>query len=97
MSDKNINKAIELLNALTKVSMHSAIDVSWESSEEELMERLTSTIATKDEEHNPGPFAVMQAVGLTGTVLAMKYQIDEDKLMKILKDSKVNFVKEIKQ
>ena len=85
----------ELFDELTKLAMQEAIKVSWEDSEEELMERFKRLIATPNDEMNPGPFAVMQAVGLVGTVLAGKHGKNEDELMRLLKESNVSFVKEI--
>ena len=85
----------ELFDELIKLAMKEAIEVSWEDSEEELMERFKRLIATPNDEMNPGPFAVMQTVGLVGTVLARKHGRNEDELMRLLKESNVNFVKEI--
>lgn len=95
MSEKITVKMTELLQELTKLAMQEAIKVSWEDSEEELMERFKCLIATPNDEMSPGPFAVMQTVGLVGTVLVMKHRKNEDELMRLLKESNVNFVKEI--
>lgn len=95
MSEKITVKVTDLLQELTKLAMQEAIKVSWEDSEEELMERFKRLIATPNDEMNPGPFAVMQTVGLVGTVLAGKHGKNEDELMRLLKESNVNFVKEI--
>lgn len=96
MSNKDIDKISELLQEIAKVGMHAAIDASWDKSETELMELLIDLIKTPNNEENPGPFALMQAVGLIGTVLKMKYGKSENELMQLLKGSNVNFVREIK-
>lgn len=96
MTNKDIDKISELLQEMAKVGMHAAIDASWDKSETELMKLLIDFINTPNNEENPGPFALMQVVGLTGTVLSMKFKVDEKELMQLLKDSNVNFVKEIK-
>lgn len=96
MSEKNAGKITELLHELTKLTMHGAIEVAWEDSEEELMKRFIRIINTPDDEYNPGAFYLMQAAGLTGTVLILKHGADEKELMNFLKDREVNFVKEIR-
>lgn len=95
MREKITVEITGLLEELIKLAMQEAIEVSWEDSEEELMERFKRLIATPNDEMSPGPFAVMQTVGLVGTVLARKHGKNEDELMRLLKESNVNFVKEI--
>ena len=95
MREKITVEITGLFDELIKLAMKEAIEVSWEDREEELMERFKRLIATPNDEMNPGPFAVMQTVGLVGTVLARKHGRNEDELMRLLKESNVNFVKEI--
>lgn len=96
MSKQVNNKIHDLLNELTKEAIKRAVDISYCNSKEELMDRFINLINTPDDENNPGPFALMQAVGLTGMVLASRYNVDEKALMELVKDSNVNFIREIK-
>lgn len=77
--------------------MREAMDVMWDSSEEELINKFEMVMDTPDDENRPGLFSQMQIAGVIGTVLACKYGKDENELMKILKDSDILFVKEIKE
>lgn len=96
MTNKDIDKISELLQEVAKSRMHEVIKTAWESSEEEILESLVVTIEFNDYVDSPGPFANMQIVGLLGIVLIMKYKWNEEELMKLLKSSNVDFVKEIK-
>lgn len=87
---------IEALQELLKLSMHEAIDVMWRDSEEDLMKRFEMELATPYDECRPTLFSLMQITGLIGAVLVAKHKKDEKELMKMLKDSDVLFVKEIK-
>ncbi|WP_311482208.1 hypothetical protein [uncultured Anaerococcus sp.] len=81
---------------LLKFSMHEAIEAIWMECEEDLIERYKKVLATPDDEKRPSSFTMMQMTGLIGAVLAIKYEKDENELMRILKDSDAIFVKEIK-
>ena len=81
---------------LLKFSMHEAIEAMWDRSDEDLMECYEKVLATPDDEKRPSSFTMMQVAGLIGAILPIKYEKDENELMKILKDSDAIFVKEIK-
>lgn len=95
MFKRNDRQTKELLQELARYRMVESIRLVWQDSEDELIERFKSIIATPNDNMNPGPFVIMQTAGLVGTVLALKYEKNQDELMKLLKDSDVNFVKEI--
>lgn len=97
MNEKSIDGLSDLLQELAKSGMHEVIEAAWESSEEEILESLIVMIEFNNYKDNPGPFANMQIVGLLGIVLIMKYKWNEEELMKLLKCSNVDFVKEIKK
>lgn len=97
MSERENMELVEMLQQMAKLTMKESIEIAWNDSEEELMNRLKSMLATPDDEWNPGPFTIMQTVGLAGTILKIKYKKNEKELMRLVKDSNVNFVKEIKQ
>ena len=82
---------------LLKFSMHEAIEAMWMECEEDLMECYKKVLATPDDENRPSSFTMMQMTGLIGAILAIKYEKDENELMKILKNSDALFVKEIKK
>lgn len=96
MTIKDYRDDIRGWKKLLKSSMHEAIEVMWDISEEELMDCYKKVLATPDDEKRPSSFTMMQMTGLIGAVLAIKYEKDENELMKILKDSDAIFVKEIK-
>ena len=85
----------ELLLGLLRRSMHEMIDVMFDGSEEELIKSFEMALATPDDENRPTLFSLMQVAGLAGTVLVLKYEKDENELMKMLKNSDCMFVKEI--
>ena len=85
----------ELLFGLLMRSMHEMIDVMFDGSEEELIKSFEMALATPDDENRPTLFSLMQVAGLAGTVLVLKYEKDENELMKMLKNSDCMFVKEI--
>lgn len=95
MSERENMGLVEILQEMAKLTMKESIEIAWNDSEEELMNRLKSMLATPDDEWNPGPFTIMQTVGLVGTILTIKYKKNENELMRLVKDSNVNFVKEI--
>jgi len=95
MSERENMALVEMLQEMAKLTMKESVEIAWNDSEEELMNRLKSMLATPDDEWNPGPFTIMQTVGLAGTILKIKYKKNENELMRLVKDSNVNFVKEI--
>lgn len=89
---KEINN---MMDKLVVMAMRETIDIAWSDSEDELMEKFHKVLATPNDDKNPGPFTVMQAVGTLGTALETRYHVDTDKLIQILKDSDLEFVKEL--
>lgn len=86
----------ELLLGLVRRSMHKMIDAMFDGSEEELIKSFEMALATPDDENPPTLFSLMQVAGIAGAVLVLKYEKDENELMKMLKNSDCMFVKEIK-
>ncbi len=95
MTKKDYRDDIRGWQELLKSSMHESIDIMWDISEEELMDCYKKVLATPDDEKRPSSFTMMLMTGLIGAVLAIKYEKDEDELMRILKDSDALFVKEM--
>ena len=95
MDLKQIQEMNDMMEKLTVMAMHGAIDIAWSDSEDELMEKFHKVLAIANDDNNPGPFAAMQMAGLLGTALEARYHVDRDQLMKILKDSDLEFVKDL--
>lgn len=95
MTEMKCSEIIEALQELMKITMHEAINTMWNSSEEGLMKKFEMVMTTPEDENPPTLFDVMQMAGLIGSVLVLKYEKDENELMKMLKNSDCMFVKEI--
>lgn len=95
MDLKQMQEMNEMLEKMIAISMHQTIDVAWSDSEDELTERFHKALTTPNDDRNPGPFTLMQAVGTLGVALETRYHVDRDKLMQILKDSDLEFVKDL--
>lgn len=95
MTKMKCSEIIEALQELTQITMHEAINTMWNSSEEGLMKKFERVMNTAEDENPPTVFDVMQMAGLIGSVLILKYDKDENELMKMLKNSDCMFVKEI--
>lgn len=95
MTEMKCSEIIEALQELMKITMHEAINTMWNSSEEGLMKKFERVMNTAEDENPPTLFDVMQMTGLIGSVLVLKYEKDENELMKMLKNSDCMFVKEI--
>lgn len=91
---KNLNK---LLVDGIQVGMKSVFDRAWSLSEKELMEAYNETISyTFNENNTPGIFAQMFVVAAFGEVLQHKYGVDRKMLVAKLKNSEMDFIKELK-
>ena len=97
MNIENLQEMNNMLEKLVVMAMHGTIDIAWSDSEDELMEKFHIALTTPNDDNNPGPFTVMQSVGTFGAALETRYHVDRDKLMQILRDSDLEFVKELQQ
>lgn len=92
----NSDSLNELLVIGIKVGMKSVLDKAWNLSEEELLEAYTEVISdTYDKNNNPGIFAQMFVVAAFGEALQHKYKVDNKMLISKLKNSEMNFIKEL--
>lgn len=85
----------ELISSLLKFRQEEVIEQAWSISKEELLIAFINACASFDVDK--GPFGSFGAIGITGSILNCKYDIEDDELIKIFEEAAGIKITEIKK
>ncbi|WP_262123419.1 hypothetical protein [Anaerococcus sp. Marseille-Q5996] len=93
-----MNLKQELLQSMEKIlnlGMKMSIDQTFEMDEEELLSKFKDAACDSLEDKSSGMFGLMFVIGTFGTVLITKYERSEKELIKLIKETNGDFIKEL--
>jgi len=87
---------LQAMEELMRVGMKVNIDQAFEIGKEKLLSKFKEAIHEPLEGDSAHMFGIMFILGVSGGVLSTKYEMSEEELIKLIKESNSDFIKELK-
>lgn len=84
------------MEELLRLGMKLNIDQAFELGKEELLSKFRDAVHEPLEDRSAGMFGLMFIIGTCGGVLNTKYGMSEEELIKLIKESNSDFIKELR-